>query len=120
MHELSLIQGVLDSVTPVAKSNGATKVTCITLNIGEMTQVVDEAMTFAWETLTEDDPFYAGAELKVNYINASSLCFGCGAKFEHDRFHLRCPHCGSGQTVIESGKEMDIASIEIETPDDED
>lgn len=120
MHELSLLQGVLDSVTPVAKNAGATRVTSITLNIGEMTQVVDEAMDFGWNVLTEGDPFYEGAELVVNHINASSLCFDCGAEFSHDRFHMRCPKCGGGHTVVKSGKEMDIASIEIETPDDED
>ncbi len=119
MHELSLIQGVLDSVAPVAKDAGATKVTGVTLNIGEMTEVVDEAMRFAWECLTQDEPLFDGAELSINYINARSKCFECGHEFEHDRFHLKCPACGSGHTLITSGREMDIASITVETPDED-
>ncbi len=119
MHELSLIQGVLDSVAPVACDAGATKVTGVTLNIGEMTEVVDEAMSFAWDCLTQDEELFDGAELVINYINARSRCFECGGEFEHDRFHLKCPSCGSGHTIVIAGREMDIASITVETPDDD-
>ena len=56
MHELSLVQGIFDSVIPVARQNGATKITGIKLTIGEMTMVVPEAMEFAFEALSEDDP----------------------------------------------------------------
>lgn len=119
MHELSLVQGVLDSVTPVAQKSGAERVTSVTLNIGEMTQVVDEAMRFAWDCLTQDEPFYEGAELIINYINARSRCFECGEEFEHDRFHMKCPACGSRHTVVVAGKEMDIASITVDIPDED-
>lgn len=119
MHEFSLMQGILDSVTPVALSNGAQRVTGITLEIGIMTQVVDECMTFAFDALTEDDPLYQGATLTMNFVDPKSRCMDCGVEFEHDRFHLKCPECGSVATTLLQGKEMHIASIEVETPDDE-
>ena len=58
MHELSLMQGILDSIAPVARDAGAVKVTQVRLTVGEMTQVVEEAMRFAWEALTADEPLY--------------------------------------------------------------
>ena len=60
MHEMSLCQGIFDSVVPVAKANGATKITEITLTIGDMTMVVPEAMEFAFEALSEGDPLLEG------------------------------------------------------------
>ena len=48
MHELSLMQGILDSIAPVARDAGAVKVTQVRLTVGEMTQVVEEARRFAW------------------------------------------------------------------------
>ena len=117
MHEFSLMQGILDSVTPVALQNGATRVTSITLDIGIMTQVVDECMDFAFEALTDDDPLYKGAKLVMNFLEPKSRCLDCGAEYEHDRFHLKCPECGSSVTTLLQGKEMHIASIEVETPD---
>ncbi|MED9893915.1 MAG: hydrogenase/urease maturation nickel metallochaperone HypA [Collinsella sp.] len=42
----------------------------------------------------------------------------CGEVFDHDRFHCRCPQCGGANVRLLHGRELDIASIEIETPDD--
>lgn len=120
MHELSLIQGIFDSVIPVARQNGATKITNIKLKVGEMTMVVPEAMEFAFETLSEDDPMLGGCALEMEFITPVSRCLDCGTEFEHDRFHNHCMNCGSGTTVLIAGRELDIASMEIEAPDDED
>lgn len=120
MHELSLVQGIFDSVVPVARDNGATKITRIKLRIGEMTMVVPEAMEFAFEALSEDDPLLDGCELEMEFVKPKSSCLDCGATFEHDRFHNHCPECGSATTMLKEGRELDIASMEIETPDDED
>ena len=38
--------------------------------------------------------------------------------FDHDRFHLRCPACGSPQTRLLQGRELGIVSMEVETDDD--
>ena len=120
MHELSLVQGIFDSVIPVARQNGATKITGIKLTIGEMTMVVPEAMEFAFEALSEDDPLLDGCVLEMDFVAPKSRCLDCGNEFEHDRFHSHCPACDSAATVLIAGRELDIASMEIETPDDED
>ena len=119
MHELSLMQGILDSITPVARENGATRVTEVKLTIGEMTQVVDEAMRFAWDALTEGEPMYEGGTLVLNYVKPKSRCLDCGTEFSHDRYHLMCPECSSRCTMVIEGKEMHIDSIEVDTPEDE-
>jgi hydrogenase nickel incorporation protein HypA/HybF len=116
MHELSLMQGILDSIEPVAQENGASRVTEIALTIGEMTEVVEEAMQFAFEALTQDEDLYEGAQLTMNFVAPKSKCLDCGTEFEHDRYHLRCPECNSGATMILEGKELHIASIEVDIP----
>lgn len=120
MHELSLMQGIFDSVNKVADEHKALSVSKIELNIGVMTQVVDEALHFAFDVLKEDENLYKDCTLEVNYIEASSQCLQCGQNFKHDQYHLKCPHCGSSTTIVLSGKEMNIASIEIEEEDDKD
>lgn len=119
MHELSLIQGTLDSVLPVARQNGATRITNITLRVGEMTMVVPEAMEFAFEALSEDIPMLEGCELVMEFVKPLSRCLDCGTEFEHDRFHNHCTNCDSSDTVLIAGRELNVASMEIETPDDE-
>lgn len=118
MHEMSIVAGVLESVIPAAKEAGALKVTAITLRIGDMTDVVDEALTFAFEALTENT-ICEGAQLIVEAVHPRSMCFECGETFDHDRFHRSCPSCGSFETKPVQGRELEIASIEVDLPDDE-
>ena len=64
MHEMSIVAGVLDAVQASAVDAGAECVTKITLRIGDMTEVIDEALEFAFEALTEGT-MCEGAEFDV-------------------------------------------------------
>ena len=116
MHEMSIVAGVLDAVVPSAEQAGAERVLGIMLRIGDMTEVVDEALEFAFEALTEGT-ICEGAELVVNKVHPRSLCFECGNEFDHDRFHRACPKCGSFETRVVAGKELEIESIEVDLPE---
>lgn len=116
MHEMGIIAGVIDSVVPAAEQAGALCVLSISLRIGDMTEVVDEALEFAFEALTEGT-ICEGAELVFTKVHPRSLCFECGAEFDHDRFHRSCPSCGSFETKVTRGREMEIESIEVDLPD---
>ena len=82
MHEMSIVAGVLDAVSESAAQAGATRVLSISLSIGDMTQVVDEALEFAFEALTEGT-ICEGAELVVNKVHPRSVCLECGGEFHH-------------------------------------
>lgn len=120
MHEMSVVSGILESVLPVARDAGASRVCTVHLRIGDMREVVPEAMELAWEVLSEEDPLTLGCTFTVEEVHPRSRCLVCGATFSHDRFHCRCPECGSAETKLMAGRELDIISIEIETPDDND
>ncbi|MBP5313497.1 MAG: hydrogenase maturation nickel metallochaperone HypA [Eggerthellaceae bacterium] len=120
MHELGIINGVLDASKKAAVDAGATKLVAVSLSYGEMTEVIEDALRFAFEALTEDDPFLKGATLNLNIIKPKSRCLDCGHEFEHDRFHVCCPQCESPMTQLLCGREMNIDSIEVETPEEGD
>ena len=117
MHELGIMTGVMDAVTKSAHDAGADKVLKVTLSVGEMTECIQDALEFAFEALTEDDPFVRDAELTINMIKPKSRCLECGAEFEHDRFHMFCPECDSFATELLAGRELQIDSIEVDIPD---
>lgn len=117
MHEMSIISGVIDAVVQPAKDAGALRVLSIRLRIGDMTEVVDEALEFAFGVLTEGT-LCEGAELQVTKVHPRSLCFECGNEFDHDRFHRSCPQCGSYETQLLRGRELEIESIEVDLPDE--
>lgn len=120
MHELGIMTGVLDAAEKAARDAGATKLLKVSLSIGEMTEAIEDALVFAWEALTDDDPYAKDAELSVNMIRPKSRCLDCGAVFEHDRFHMFCPECDSFALELLAGRELQIDSIEVDLPDDDD
>ena len=121
MHELGIMTGVLDAVQTSAKQAGADRVLKVSLSVGEMTEAIEDALRFAFEALSEQREFAlsAGAELDITMVCPRSRCLECGAEYDHDRFHMLCPECGSFATELIAGRELQIDSIEVDIPDDE-
>ena len=85
-----------------------------------MTEAIEDALQFAFEALSESDPYFEDATLEVEMVQPKSICTQCGNEFTHDRFHMTCPECGSPLLQLLEGKELHITSIEVDVPDEED
>lgn len=119
MHEYSIAAGVMDTVIPLAEKAGATRIACVRLKVGVMTEVVQESLDFMWDLLCEErGPITEGTKLEVHYVEPRSACLACGEEFDHDRLHMRCPKCNSASTLLLRGRELEIESFDIDTPDD--
>ena len=116
MHELGIVSGILETVSRAAHDAGALRVVAVTLRIGDMREVVPETLDFAWNVLSEDDELMRGSELRVEEVHPRSRCLACGEEFEHSRFHVRCPACGSAETHLLAGRELEIVSMEVDLP----
>lgn len=119
MHEVGIVNDILDTVITAARGAEASRVVSVTLRIGDMCEVAPEALDFAWETLRGRDALTTGCALEVERIHPQSECSVCGAVFEHDRFHCRCPHCGAAEARLLHGCELDIVSMEIDAEDED-
>ena len=115
MHEFSLVDAILSTVNESAAEAGATRVLSIDIVVGDLAQVVDEAMDFAFEALSEGT-LSEGAELNIQHVPPRSRCTDCGAEFEHGVYTRRCPECDSPFTELLSGREMYIDHIEVDLP----
>lgn len=115
MHELGLMTGVMSSVQQAASQAGAVRVTDVNLVVGEMTEALEDALFFAFEALREGT-ICEDAALHITMVKPRSQCLECGTEYEHDRFHMLCPECGSFATRLLAGREMQIDSIEVDLP----
>ena len=120
MHELGMITSVMEAVRDASRDAGAIKVLSVSLSVGEMTQAIEECLVFAYDALAEQDDFFKDSKLNLTMVAPRSRCLECGAEYDHDRFHMFCPECGSFATELIAGRDLSIDSIEIETPDDDD
>ena len=116
MHEFSLMASVLKNVEDSAKEAGATQITCISLVVGRMTEVLPDAMEFALEALGEGT-MAEGCQLQIKLLEPRSRCLACNREYDHDRYHRSCPDCGSLATELIQGRELYIDAIEVEYAD---
>lgn len=114
MHEMGIVASILEASTETARREGATKITEIKISVGELAEVVDFALDFAFESLTPGT-MAEGAKLTVNHIGARSRCPECDIEFDHGRFDVTCPKCESFICELLAGRELRIDSIEIDT-----
>lgn len=116
MHEMGIVAGILEAATEAAEKAQASRITEIRVTVGELTEIVDFALQFAFEALTPGT-LAEGATLTVNHIGARSRCVECKTEFDHGRFEMVCPDCGSYFCELLQGKELRIDSIEVDTPE---
>jgi hydrogenase nickel incorporation protein HypA/HybF len=109
VHELSVAQAIADSVRRHADGQHVQRAS---VRIGHLRQVVPDALTFAWEMLTEGTEM-DGCELEIEHVPAVVACSACGSETELDWPVLVCATCGSTAVELLSGEEFQLATIDI-------
>ncbi len=113
MHEMAIAQGILDIALTAAAENGAAAIVRIKLQVGAMTEVEPEALTFCFAALAAGTAA-ADASLEVEVTPLVGRCRDCGREFRVERFRFLCPACGSAAVEIISGRELRVEHLEVE------
>jgi len=113
MHELSVVQGMLDIALQKAGEAQASRITGINLVIGELSSIVDDCVQFYFDFLSRDS-IASGATLSFTRIPMQVRCRNCGHSFSPDKSLWSCPQCGEWDVEIMAGQEFYIDSIEVE------
>lgn len=113
MHELGVVFHVIKTVEEVAKENDITEIKSVTLQIGEVSTVIEQYLRKCWKWATEKkSELLIGTKLVVEVIPAVTYCEDCKNTYgtvEHGKI---CPHCKSPNTYLIQGKEFTIKEIE--------
>jgi hydrogenase nickel incorporation protein HypA/HybF len=113
MHEMGITSGILASVVDAAEAEGATRINSVTVSIGDLTEIVEDALQFAWEALTPGT-MAEGSELIVVHVPAKSRCVKCKAEFEHTKYEMLCPECDCFLIEQITGRELRIDSLDVD------
>ena len=98
MHELSIVENVLEIVERNLVERGFTRLTGVMMRVGLFAAVDEEALRFAFEVFTGGGP-HQGAVLEVEKTFPSAQC-SCGTSFEVDDLIYTCPRCDSYRWLI--------------------
>ena len=111
MHEVSIIQNVVEIVTEKAIENKFTKVNKVSLRIGELSGVMPESLNFAFKSCIIDT-ILEGSTLEIEKVKAIAECKDCEQEFPIDHFNKICPICNKFCSSIISGYELYVNTIE--------
>lgn len=117
MHELSIVEALIEQVDRElhrAGQNG--RVVELNLAVGRLSGVNSGSLRFAFELLSPGS-VVEGAQMNITEPKAACRCRDCGHTEPIEELLAQCPNCGSGNVVIEGGRELVLDSIELE-PDE--
>jgi hydrogenase nickel incorporation protein HypA/HybF len=114
LHELSIIQGIIEAVSESAEGANAKAVKAVYLRVGALAGVVKDALLFSYDLATQDT-LLQGSELIVEELPVLVFCQVCGKDVELPGVQsFRCPACHTLSGVIRQGRELEVRQIEIE------
>ena len=113
MHELSIMQSALNVALEQARQAGASRVHEIRLRIGALSGVVPDALEFAFEALVPGTAA-EGARLAIEHVPARFWCAACAREFQSEDLFSDCPDCHTPSGELRAGREMEVASLEID------
>lgn len=113
MHEMSIAQSVVDIVEEEMTRNGASILRSVRLNIGRMSAVVPDSLSFCFEVITGGTRL-EGARLFMDIIPLRGFCHSCESEFEIEDYTFSCTMCGSTKIDTISGQDLSIVEIEVD------
>jgi hydrogenase nickel incorporation protein HypA/HybF len=110
MHELSLCCSIRDIVE---RAREGRPVTSVQVQVGRLRQVVPETLEYCWTMVTDSSPL-AGSALEIEHVPVVVECHDCGASTTLEEvLVLTCGDCGSARTVVVSGEELMVTSVDL-------
>jgi hydrogenase nickel incorporation protein HypA/HybF len=113
MHELSIAISMIDQIIEESEGRGGLNVEAVHLKLGIFSGVDKEALLFSYQLACEGTPLER-SRLVIETIPLVIYCAAC----QKDRvppsvYELCCPECQTpGQTIV-SGREIEVASLEV-------
>ena len=112
MHELGIVFHVIKTIEEIASEQELSSVASVTLEVGEVSTVIPSYLVDCWKWAVKKSELMKDSELKYEIIKAVTYCEDCKKTYETVKYAKICPHCGSENTFLLEGNEVQIKEIE--------
>lgn len=113
MHELGIVFHIIKQIEEVGEENKLSAVSSVTLELGEVSGVLNEYLEDCWNWACKKSELMNGARLIIEQIPAITLCEDCGKRYSTTKHGKICPECSSDKTYLLTGNEVMIKEIEV-------
>jgi hydrogenase nickel incorporation protein HypA/HybF len=115
MHEISLVEGLVQQLKELAVENQATKVISVTMEIGALCGVVVDSFRFGFEIISSEEELLRGAKLIIEVPEVRYTCTGCGHVINTAQTRPDyCPTCRDLTFFSEGGDDLILRQVEME------
>ena len=112
MHELSLMQAVLEKALAVADEAGAGGIIRLEVEVGELCGIVPEAWEMAFEAATPGTPL-ENAAMDWRVVDARVQCPACPHEYSPSDIIWECPACGAFGGEAIAGNDIVLVRLEV-------
>lgn len=112
MHELSIVQSIVEVATEEMKRHNAAAVERIDLEIGTQAGIEFHALDFAWDVGVQQTPLQF-ADKVIHKVPARARCINCNHVFDVTEPYSTCPLCREVFVDFIQGKELKIKSLTL-------
>ena len=113
MHEMSLAKGILQIVEDAAGKQGFKRVGEVRLEIGALSGVEPEALTFCLDVVLKGS-VAEGARVELERLPGQGFCLDCGETVAVTALYDACPKCGGYQVQASGGTELRVKDLLVE------
>jgi hydrogenase nickel incorporation protein HypA/HybF len=113
MHEMSIAQSLIEIIQEEMARHGARHLRSVRLQVGEMSAVVPESLSFSFEVITAGTAL-EGARLVIEPVPLEGRCGDCGVQFKIRDYVFVCPECSGTRIETIAGQELSLVDMEVE------
>ena len=112
MHEMSLMESVVEIACETAAQHGATRIRAIRLDVGQLSHVDPDALLFCYDAVRRGS-LAETADLEINRVAGEGWCLDCVKTVPLAERFGACPDCGRHRVQMTAGDELKIRDMEV-------
>lgn len=110
MHEMGIIDSMLQTVEAVIEEQQLTKIDKIVIQVGEISGIIPRFVEECYPMVVNHTKF-EDTELEVEVIPGIVRCNQCQTEFNAMKCDFKCPNCGARDMEPLSGRDFFIKEI---------
>jgi len=114
MHEVGLMQEVIDIIRSSREAQGIKQVKRIHLVVGKLTAAQPDALQFAFSVLARTEPWLHAAVMEIEERPMVGECGHCQTRSVLADYRSHCPNCGQPGLQLVAGRELYVDYYEGE------
>ena len=113
MHELSIAQNIVEIIQQSVPRPEWGNVRVVRMKVGTLSGVVPDSLDFCFSVISSQTSF-SKAKLEIERVPFAVHCSSCNETNVNDVGIVVCQSCGSAETEVISGRELQVTEVELD------